>query len=350
VAGRAILVGGMPRSGTTLMIRLLNRHRDIAGFGESKLATWRIFRRFPTWLYLCPVPYRPQLLSVYKKLCLTRFYCHRVAWRVPRPALLAWKIADRLWTLRFYRALSLWSHNPVLAALENAWLADAPQARMLRRPPQDAQERRDQGVRGLRRFFRREQIEESLPLLDAMLEAESLQSAHRLYGAFWGHLFTAYAREKGKTFWAEKTPENASFAPFFYRCFPELRMIHMVRDGRDVACSRSKMPWGREGFIGLIDSWGEGLTKERQRLSEVPAECYLDVRYEDLVLRTEATLRRILDFLGLDWDPAMLSQRIYDTSIGRHKTELSPEARCHALKNWQALLSAYGYDHAQEVG
>jgi hypothetical protein len=33
----------------------------------------------------------------------------------------------------------------------------------------------------------------------------------------------------------------------------------------------------------------------------------LDIRYEDLILQTEPTARRMLDFLGLEWDARCLA-------------------------------------------
>jgi hypothetical protein len=70
----------------------------------------------------------------------------------------------------------------------------------------------------------------------------------------------------------------------------------------------------------------------------------LEVRYEDVVGDLEGAARRLLDFCGLDWDPACLAfhvterpvrtasaaqvrQPIYDSSIGRWRrygAELGP--------------------------
>jgi hypothetical protein len=71
---------------------------------------------------------------------------------------------------------------------------------------------------------------------------------------------------------------------------------------------------------------------------------YLEVRYEDLVLDTEPVLRRVADFVELDWDPVMLSyheraeERLQEMNVdheraGRKRGILKGEERlkAHAL-------------------
>ncbi len=47
----------------------------------------------------------------------------------------------------------------------------------------------------------------------------------------------------GDLVFAEKTPRNVFVVPFLLQCFPDARIIHIIRDGRDAALSLSKRPW-----------------------------------------------------------------------------------------------------------
>ena len=49
-------------------------------------------------------------------------------------------------------------------------------------------------------------------------------------------------QQAGKQRWAEKTPRNISRIGEVFRWFPEARFIHVLRDGRDVACSLQDTP------------------------------------------------------------------------------------------------------------
>jgi Sulfotransferase family len=85
---------------------------------------------------------------------------------------------------------------------------------------------------------------------------------------------------------------------------PEAHFVHLIRDGRDVALSamdRAKKPL----TAGQVAKrWQRRITKARKQSRKV--DHYLEARYEDLVLDTEPALRRITDFLELEWDPGML--------------------------------------------
>ena len=74
--------------------------------------------------------------------------------------------------------------------------------------------------------------------------------------------------------------------------------------------------------------------RRSSRTGDRPSRCnWLDVRYEDMVGDLEGHARRLIDFLGLEWDPACLEfhstrrgtdgqpdqvrQPIYSHSVGR---------------------------------
>ena len=54
--------------------------------------------------------------------------------------------------------------------------------------------------------------------------------------------------------------------------------------------------------------WKQEVRVSRRRArSQLRRRHYLELRYEDLVTDTEPNLRKIADFLELEWDPVMLS-------------------------------------------
>ncbi len=112
---------------------------------------------------------------------------------------------------------------------------------------------------------------------------------------------------------AEKTPRNVLRIPFLRAALPEARIIHIARDGRDVACSlvpgiggaewlHLKPPsWRRllatrTGVERCALAWKEILEIALDDLASVP---HLQVRYEDLVTRPEDQAARITEYLGL---------------------------------------------------
>jgi hypothetical protein len=90
------------------------------------------------------------------------------------------------------------------------------------------------------------------------------------------------------------------------RVWPDARFIHLFRDGRDVARSIVQMGWAGNVYRG-VDEWITAETRWVELARRLPAGRRIDVRYEDLVSRPEATLAALCDFIGVPYDPAMLS-------------------------------------------
>jgi NADH:ubiquinone oxidoreductase subunit len=79
-----------------------------------------------------------------------------------------------------------------------------------------------------------------------------------------------------------------------------------VRDGRDVALSVLKLPWGPNDVVGAADWWDEHVMVARRVGAVLGSKKYLEVHYERLVERPEEELRRCCAFIGEPYSPAML--------------------------------------------
>lgn len=150
----------------------------------------------------------------------------------------------------------------------------------------------------------------------------------------------------------EKCPRNTLRIPFLYRVFPQARFIHIIRDGRDVACSlvpglasgrwqHLRPPdWQQiearyEGVARCAMAWRSVVEQAMEDLLEVP---HLEVRYEDLVRDPLNTAQAILSFLRLDDSPAMIdfARRIQNETAGSYQAQFQVQ--------W------FRHDHATRIG
>jgi hypothetical protein len=120
--------------------------------------------------------------------------------------------------------------------------------------------------------------------------------------------FEAYAERHGKERWGDKTPGYMMHMKAIQKVIPEARFVHLIRDGRDVALSRMDQR-RRRGLDGppaeqVARQWSKRIAKARKQAPRL--RHYMEARYEDLVLETEATLRRICEFADLEFDTVML--------------------------------------------
>ncbi len=120
--------------------------------------------------------------------------------------------------------------------------------------------------------------------------------------------YREHLRRAGKPRFGDKTPPYIGIVPQLLALYPGARFINLIRDGRDVAISfvdahfhgrpyHADFEWTRA--VRLAAHWRAGPHGANM----------LDVRYEDLVREPEATVRRICDFLGEAFEPAMFAYR-----------------------------------------
>jgi len=122
--------------------------------------------------------------------------------------------------------------------------------------------------------------------------------------------YRLYAERHGKERWGDKTPHYVTALARIGRALPEAHFIHVIRDGRDVALSTNRRLVELRGsqpvpIDRMAKRWRHRILTARG-VAQV-SDRYLEVRYEDLVLDTEPTLRRVCELIELDFDPAMLA-------------------------------------------
>jgi len=128
--------------------------------------------------------------------------------------------------------------------------------------------------------------------------------------------YAIYTERQGKPRWGDKTPIYVKNMRRIESVLPEAHFIHVIRDGRDVALSRWKRTLGDKDpapAAQVAEGW-ERRIRRAQKQGEKLGH-YLELRYEDLVTDTEPNLRRIAEFIELDWDPVML--RYYEHAAER---------------------------------
>jgi Sulfotransferase family len=123
--------------------------------------------------------------------------------------------------------------------------------------------------------------------------------------------------------WIDDTPANFLYADFLHELYPNMKLVHMMRDPRDVVASYLDQVWTPSDpqqvaqlCAGMIDSYCE-------LRSKLPPESVLEVRLEDLVEHTDETLTKLADFLGVEpgFNASLISQNA--AHIGR-STALQP--------------------------
>jgi hypothetical protein len=115
---------------------------------------------------------------------------------------------------------------------------------------------------------------------------------------FYNHVFAQMRSSEHRIIGHKSTEAESGLHELLDLC-PELKLLYMVRDPRDVLVSNRRM-MGQNSTV-VLQHWRNGL-REVQRIAEIhhlnPRVHIL--RYEDLVSMPEETLSRMAEFLKLD--------------------------------------------------
>jgi hypothetical protein len=84
------------------------------------------------------------------------------------------------------------------------------------------------------------------------------------------------------------------------------RFIHLVRNGRDVTRSCVGMGWAGNVWTG-VELWREVESLWTQLEQQIAEERKLNVVYEELISNPVKILQQVCDFIGVDYDEAMLN-------------------------------------------
>jgi len=102
----------------------------------------------------------------------------------------------------------------------------------------------------------------------------------------------------------EQSPENILIVDKLMIMFPDTKIIHMIRDGREVVSSMLKSgfssPWSKD-FKLACETWNHYVKKGYEFSQKYPNNI-LNVYQKDLVHDTENAVRKVFEFLELDFE------------------------------------------------
>jgi hypothetical protein len=164
-------------------------------------------------------------------------------------------------------------------------------------------------------------------------------------------------------YFGDKTPQHLPHLGRIMAVYPDAKVILVYRDGRDVALSVSRVPWGPADVYAGFALWLKAYRWHEWALRQQALDL-LCVRYEDLASSPGKELRRVTEFLGLEYEPWMAEgegnregvlrrsygykgralEKISAVRIGQWRQQLSPR-QIHAMERWGGrALRSLGYE------
>ncbi len=175
-------------------------------------------------------------------------------------------------------------------------------------------------------------------------------------------IYQDYMNSKGKVRWGDKS-DYLDRMHQINEIFPETQFIHIIRDGRDVANSVIKLPWGPKDIIRAAEWWNQHLWLARRVGAVLGKQRYIEVFYENLVENPERELQRLCVFLNEEYSSKMMDYHLESNNAipenrkGQHyNLNAAPKkTRTYAWKREmkpqdQAIFNHYAGGMLKEVG
>jgi hypothetical protein len=260
-------------------------------------------------------------------------------------------------------------------------------------------------------FFGRDQEMEDIPVIrdptpslrNGLLNCERLSIWRSFMWNYWGkqgdaeedlrnltrltvdyYMMQGSARS-GKRIVGDKSPLHTDHVDEIFELYPEAKVVHVVRDGRDVAVSLMHHFWNLskdiheegiydlepeelvkrdayredpEAFVAsgqsifveerlrqIATRWNRRTSKASQEGRQLFGDNFLQLSYEDLLLRPEESMQSVFDLLGAQSDKDIISRCVennsFERAAGRPKgTEVSESFfRKGVAEDWRSLFT-----------
>jgi hypothetical protein len=200
------------------------------------------------------------------------------------------------------------------------------------------------------------------PAIESKVIAECRNS-----GDFLRIVMGEMCRQQGVERWADCTPDHLLYLDEIKKTIPEALVIHIVRDGRDVALSLEKQgwirpfPWDRDKGVLIAGLYWEWIVTEGRKNGRLWGQDYTEIHFEDLITNPRPTLAKLSEFIAQDLDYDRIQKvgvgSVSDPNtsfkangnasfnpVGRWKTQFTPDALAEFEYEVGSTLKELGYE------
>jgi hypothetical protein len=176
--------------------------------------------------------------------------------------------------------------------------------------------------------------------LDKEPVVAALVAAPPSIGSLAGTVLSQFAAKHGKARWGDKRPKYVEILPTVFGMFPDAQFINLIRDARGCTASLKQLGWWGYGAVESLERWQRSIEAGLQARTWCRPDQYLEVRYEDLVASPVSELRRVCEFLGIDYADEMVAHESGAALIDKgYHTRVAQPVDDKAVSKWREVLT-----------
>ncbi|MFZ4451054.1 GSCFA domain-containing protein [Salibacterium aidingense] len=180
----------------------------------------------------------------------------------------------------------------------------------------------------------------------------TIEDVNKNFASFISGLFENFKKMSGAPRIVEKTPHNVLIMKELAAIFPNAKFLHVIRDGRDVASSLLNMNWVSANgeplwYVQNLENaskyWSDVVRKGiEDGQNPILKDRLMLVKYEDLILSTEETMKNIIEFLGEAWESKVLDYHTVERGFEPKESstdQVANKINTNALHRWNRSFS-----------
>lgn len=193
----------------------------------------------------------------------------------------------------------------------------------------------------------RKQIAALQPDVDRL--RQDFVAGPRTYARLFDLLHSQYSARHGRERWGDQTALVELFTDELMTAYPGARVIHMIRDPRDVHVAVQAKYGARATSLGVITASWKLSAGRAERYQRAYPDAYRVVRYETLAGAPEQTLRELCEFIGESYGPTTAlpgsrsSQPLTDHFVGEYRDVIDPGDLAFIERFAGRMMASHGY-------
>jgi hypothetical protein len=141
---------------------------------------------------------------------------------------------------------------------------------------------------------------------------------------FYRRYAAAAAGARGSSAFIDRNTWNHLWFDRMRTLVPEAKLVHIFRDPRDVVASFARQRWMPRDPVQAARVYQDMMERWWRLRATLPPDSYMELSLEGLVADPRAKLGRVCDFIGLEWDEALLAVPLERANSGRWRRDIDP--------------------------
>jgi len=164
-----------------------------------------------------------------------------------------------------------------------------------------------------------------------------------IIGNFLNNLINDLLQKSKKEYFIEDNTWNILFAQELFDLLPEAKLIHVVRDPRDVVASMKQQRWTPTDTKKIVTYYLEIMHRWMKIKKKLPQDRYIEIKLEEITSDVKNTVENICTFTHLPFEKEMISLNLSKSHTGRWKKDFSQNEQSYVEKRLTSILKQFDY-------